>query len=153
MVSPYLEPIDENDLDTKQQFTGSVETSKKAVETGTPKNQPEASAKIEKEIPQEVAKAEKDSSYNKILSKVKTKPQVQPSDDDIKTDAQKMSEKIDPESRIINLVDLAMNKGVIHAVKVAQHLDDNYVLDMFHDKLMSDELHDALIKKGLIKEA
>lgn len=153
MVSPYLEPIDENDLDTKQQFTGSVETSKKAVETSTSKNQPEASAKIEKEIPQEVAKAEKDSSYNKILSKVKTQPQAQPSDDDIKTDAQKMAEKIDPESRIINLVDLAMNKGVIHAVKVAQHLDDNYVLDMFHDKLMADELHDALIKKGLIKEA
>lgn len=154
MASPYLEPIDESDLDTKQQFTGSAEASKKAAETGVSKEeQSEASAKIEKENPREVAKAEKDSSYNKILSKVKTQPQAQSSDDDVKTDAKKASEKTDLDSRVVSLVDLAMNKGVVHAVKVAQHLEDNYVLDMFHDKLMADELHDALLKKGLIKES
>lgn len=152
MASPYLEPIDESDLDTKQQFTGSAEAPEKAAEAGAPKAQPEAPAKIEKESPQEVAKAEKDASYNKILSKVKTQPQTQPTDDDVKNDAKKASEKIDPESRITNLVDLAMNKGVVHAVKVAKHLDNNYVIDAFHDKLMADELHDALVKKGLINE-
>jgi hypothetical protein len=50
-------------------------------------------------------------------------------------------------------VDIALEKGVIHAVNVAKHLEDNYVLDMFHDKLLSDELHEALMKKGLIEEA
>ena len=43
-------------------------------------------------------------------------------------------------------------QGVIHAVKVARHLDDNYAMDEFHDRLMAEELHDALVKKGLIKE-
>jgi hypothetical protein len=40
----------------------------------------------------------------------------------------------------------------LHAVKVARHLEDDYVLDTFHDKLLADELHDALLKKGLIEE-
>ena len=45
-----------------------------------------------------------------------------------------------------------MQKGVVHAVKVARHLEDNYALDEFHDRMLADELHEALIKKGLIEE-
>jgi len=35
---------------------------------------------------------------------------------------------------------------------VARHLQDNYALDEFHDRLLAQEFHDALIKKGLIEE-
>jgi hypothetical protein len=31
-------------------------------------------------------------------------------------------------------------------------MEDNYVLDTFHDRLLADELHDAFVKKGIIKE-
>jgi len=95
-------------------------------------------------------KVERDSTYSKILAKVKTK--TAPIHDDISSDAQVASEKMDVEAKIDWLVNLAVEKGVVHAVKVAQHLEDNYMLDEFHDKLMADELHDALMKKGLIKE-
>jgi hypothetical protein len=47
---------------------------------------------------------------------------------------------------------LAEAKGVVHAVKVAQHLEDNYLLDELHDRLLATDLHDALVKKGMITE-
>ena len=59
---------------------------------------------------------------------------------------------MDAETQIQHLVDLAQQKGIMHAVKVARHMEDNYILDTFHDKMLADELHDALIKKGMIKE-
>jgi hypothetical protein len=31
-------------------------------------------------------------------------------------------------------------------------MQDNYVLDTFHDRMLADDLHDALVKKGMIKE-
>lgn len=152
MANPYLEPIEEKDLNAEQKFKGGGALKKETEAVATPEESKEAPAKVESEKPQEISKAEKDDSYGKILSKVKAQPAVQPNEDDVKDDAKKAIEKTDPESQITNLVDLAMTKGVVHAVKVAQHMEDNYVLDMFHDKLMADELHDALVKKGLITE-
>lgn len=138
---PNLEPIEENDLNLEKKL-GVVSA----------ENKPEGNiAKIEKEVPKEVSSAEKDSSYDKILSKIKTTSQ--PSDDGVvKDDAIEVYGKVDNESQIQHLVDIALTKGVVHAVKVAKHLEDNYVLDMLHDRLLADELHDALVKKGLIKE-
>ena len=99
----------------------------------------------------EISPAEKDSVYGKILSKVKKQPAKQVgSDDEIQSDAEAASKKSDAESQIQHLTDLALNKGVVHAVKVARHLEDNYVLDMFHDKLLADEFHKALVEKGLV---
>jgi hypothetical protein len=49
-----------------------------------------------------------------------------------------------------HLVDLALQKGVVHAVNVARHMDDNYVLDMMHDKMVSENFHRALMDKKLI---
>jgi len=140
-----LEPIDEKDLDLKGKF------SEKAVSDGN--------LSIENEVPkvaQEVVErkeggGEKDSSYSKILSKVKT-TSVPTDHAEVKSDADLASEEADVNGRVERLVDLAMQKGVVHAVKVAQHLDDNYMLDELHDKLMADELHDALMQKGLIRD-
>lgn len=49
------------------------------------------------------------------------------------------------------LADLALGKGVHHAVAVARRLDNAYVLDEFHDTLV-DKLFEELQKRGKIKE-
>jgi hypothetical protein len=111
----------------------------------------EAPFQLEEETRQEISAAEHEGAYHQILSKVSA-TQTAISQDDIKDDAQKVYQKQDSEGQIQHLVDIALQKGVYHAVKVAQHLESNYVLDQFHDKLLSDELHSALLQKGLIKE-
>jgi len=87
-----------------------------------------------------------------MLSKIKTQSNDNKNEEEIRSDAEKVYDaQSDAESHVKKMVDLAMNKGVVHAVKVARHLEDNYVLDMFHDQLLTDELHSALTEKGLIK--
>lgn len=138
-----LEPIEDGDLNLEKKFSVAgvgLEESKEEV-------------KLEKPIAKEISGAEKDNTYSQILSKVKTPGDNNKNEEEIKSDAESAYDaQSDAESHVKKLVDLAMNKGVVHAVKVARHLDDNYVLDMFHDKLLADELHSALIEKGLISE-
>lgn len=133
-----LEPIEERDLDLEGKFESKIEK----------EGEPHA---VEKEAPKEVSAVEKDEAYKQALSKVQA---ISDEDEvEIKEDAEVIVEKEqDAEGKIQNLVDLALNKGVKHAVNVARHLDDNYVLDSLHDKLISEELHEALATKGLIKE-
>jgi len=137
-----LEPIEESDVDLAHKFK---------VGNENPQGFKSDSSAVEKEVPRETVAAEKDVSYDKILSKVQSHPVAVSSDDDVKKDAQSAFEKMDIEGKIQHLVDLALLKGVLHSVNVARHMEDNYVLDMLHDKLLADELHDALLKKGLIK--
>jgi hypothetical protein len=86
------------------------------------------------------------------LAKVQTQNPVLPAVGNVSDDAKEASEKMDAESQLKHLVEIATQKGVPHAVKVAQHLESNYILDSFHDKLLSEELHKALLEKGLISE-
>lgn len=145
-----LEPIEDIDLDLKNKFAGDAE---KAPESNNEKREEK---KIESPVfPEKLAERkeiamEKEAAYSKILSKVKTTSSS--SDDAVADDAQVTSEKLTAEHKIETLVNLAMKKGIVHAVKVARHLDDNYVLDEFHDRLLAEELHKALISKGLIEE-
>lgn len=94
--------------------------------------------------------AEKEDAYAKILSKVTDGKTAK--DEEVSLDAEIAMRQKDAEAKVNNLVSLAETKGVAHAVKVARHMEDNYILDEFHDKLLSDELHEFLVKKGLIKE-
>jgi len=95
--------------------------------------------------------AEKDSSYQNILSKVQS--QSDDNDDDaLMQDASNLHQQTDRESQITHLIDLAVTKGVGHAVKVAQKAEDYYVLDQLHDRLLADELHEALTSHGLIEK-
>jgi len=139
-----LEPIEESDLDLEGKIKrGSVDVSRDSV----------APFEVEKEISQEISAAEKDNSYGKILAKVhQSEPSGDIHQESIMSDAKEGAQKIDAESQVQHLMDLASNKGVVHAVKVAQHMQDNYVLDMFRNNMLSDEFHDALVKKGMIKE-
>ncbi len=92
---------------------------------------------------------ENDGSYQHILSKVKTQNDDS-NDDALMQDASSLHQQVDRESQITHLVDLAMTKGVGHAVNVAQKAEDYYVLDQLHDRLLSEELHEALVSNGLI---
>jgi len=96
---------------------------------------------------------EKEKAYSRILSKIKN-PQSASNDDDtaIPQDAKSIDEADSAEAKIDKLVKLASNKGVVHAVKVARHLEDNYALDEFHDRLVADDLRNALISQGMLKE-
>ena len=140
-----LEPIDEENANLEEK----VEQNKEKMAS------PEASKidiSVEKKPGQEISSAEKDNAYSRILSQVKAAPAEDVDDQEVARDAAAVTQKTDAESQIQHLVGLAMQKGLFHAVKVTQHMQDNYILDMFHDKLLSEELHNALIKKGLIKE-
>jgi hypothetical protein len=144
MIKSNLEPIEESDLDLESKLKrGGVDSSR---EESAP------FAEIEKEIPQEISAAEKDDSYGKILAQVQTQSTDEIDQTIVAADAQEGAAKIDAESQVQHLVDIASQKGVVHAVKVAQHMQDNYVLDTFHDKMLGEELHSALLAKGMIKE-
>jgi hypothetical protein len=136
-----LEPITEEDLNLESKFG--------KIEPGKPFEEKESLPKLEKEPAEEIISAEKEDAYSKILSKVQSQS-VPVNGEEVKNDAQKTFEKQDAQSQLQHLVDIASSKGVLHAVNVARHMEDNYILDMFHDKLLSDELHDALMEKGLI---
>ena len=74
-----------------------------------------------------------------------------PSDDGaVKFDADAIRHMEDTEGRVQKLLDLALTKGVAHAVLVAEHIDA-YTLDRTHDRL-ADELSDELRKRGLLPE-
>lgn len=135
-----MEPIEEKDLDMENKFSEKTE-----------KNSQETISSLEIKPERKEGAAEKDDSYAKILSKLKTQT-VAADDDAVKNDAEATSQEKDAEAKINMLINLAQQKGVIHAVKVARHLEDSYTLDEFHDRLLADELHDALVAKGLIKE-
>lgn len=138
-----LEPIEEKDLD--------LEGKLKRADMGISAEK-ELPYQAEREIPQEISSAEKDDSYGKILSKVQAQQNDEIDYGAVASDAQAGISKIDAETQIQHLVDLASQKGIIHAVKVAQHMQDNYILDTFHDRMLGEELHNALVEKGMIKE-
>lgn len=148
-IKSNLEPIEESDLNLENKFVKGGADTKKAEDAGMPENISETAPA--REMPERKEGAmEKDSAYSKILSKIKTASSAVQSD--ISTDAKAASEETDYESKIVKLVEIAETKGVAHAVKVAQHLEDNYTLDELHDRLLAEDLHNALVKKGMIRE-
>ena len=76
------------------------------------------------------------------------------SDDDEEESVERDSKKIknlDTARQVKVLSALAFEKGINHSVKIARDLNDAYLLDELHDKLVG-ELHEELIKKGKLKE-
>lgn len=57
-----------------------------------------------------------------------------------------------PEQQIESLIQLAITQDPYYAVKVAKHLDDNYVLNEIHDRLIEDQIREKLLEKGLLQE-
>ncbi len=143
-----LEPIQKEDLDLQDKFLGKMENSEQnspvesiKKETGEIKYAPEKS--------QESASEKKEETYSKILSQVTS---YKPADtENLEADAQQVGAEKEAQAKVVKLVGLAKEKGVIYAVKVARKVEDNYTLDEFHDRL-AHEFQAALLKEGLIKE-
>ncbi len=144
-----LEPIEDADLNLEKKFKG--EEGKGEV-MGAPEAKVEAVHSIEGIVERKEGNAERESSYSKILAKISPQKTILTSEGDVATDAQSVISGMDAASKITNLVRLAETKSIPHAVKVARHMEDNYALDEFHDKLLGEELHSALVKSGMIRE-
>lgn len=142
-----LEPIDEKDLNLKDKFINKKEDIASVKKEGVLARE----SLLESVVDRKEGAMEQDDTYAKIVSKIKT-PSLQMTGDEVVHDADHVGSFMDMESKITKLVDMAMQKGVLHAVKVARHLDDNYVLDELHDQLVMDEFHKALVEKGMIKD-
>ncbi len=143
-----LEPIQKEDLDLKDKFLGKTENPKES-SLGENVQKESGEIKYAPEKNQEIASEKKEETYSKILSQVTS---YKPADtENLVEDARMVNAEKEAEAKIVKLVGLAKEKGVIYAVKVARHVEDNYTLDEFHDRLAY-EFHAALIKEGLIKE-
>ena len=68
----------------------------------------------------------------------------------IKKDAEELR-NLDTAGQVKKLTFLAFEKGIGHSIKVARSLNDAYLLDELHDRLVG-ELHQELIKKGKLKD-
>jgi hypothetical protein len=144
-IKSNLEPIEDGDLNLKEKFTGGGK-----VESVLAKKSEETFPTPEK-IERKEGVVEKEATYSKILSKIPaTNQNVHVND--VATDAVLVNDGIDAESKIENLIKIAQTKSIAHAVNVARHMEDNYVLDEFHDRMLGEELHNALVAKGMIKE-
>ncbi len=63
-------------------------------------------------------------------------------------DARNLSLLADIESQVTRLLDLATQKGIPHAVHVAQKMKNYYLLDRMHDEMV-DKFYQGLVEKGL----
>lgn len=59
----------------------------------------------------------------------------------------------DADQQIERLVALAQEKDPFLAIKVAQHLDNNFVLDQLHDGLLEENIRKVFVEKGFLKES
>lgn len=58
----------------------------------------------------------------------------------------------DPELQIQRIVELAVGKDPFYAIRLAKHLDDNYIMNEVHDRLVEEKVREQLIANGLIPE-
>ncbi|MDQ5976230.1 MAG: hypothetical protein QG664_143 [Patescibacteria group bacterium] len=64
-------------------------------------------------------------------------------------DARNLSLLADIESQVTRLLDLATQKGIPHAVHVAQKMKNYYLLDRMHDEMV-DKFYQGLVEKGMM---
>jgi len=165
----YQEPIEKEDLDLKNKFTGpgknevqkpekELVKEKKEVPIETPEIKEAEPSGLEKEAGAEIPEKEISKKIETARKTIQTqKPAAAAS---VAGDAQVVSQITEYEKKVEKLVELALQKGPEHAIKVAQHLDkgksvfeaDNYTLDEVHDRMLEDGLRKQLIRKGLLKE-
>jgi len=162
--SNYQEPIKKEDLDIEKKFqkgSGTLEAANEKGETEKKETmeipkpavpEVEKIPSLEKELFPEAAPeqiSEKIETARKTIQTQKTEPVAS-----IQGDAQMVGAINEHEKRVEKLVELALQKGPVHAVKVAQHLDanDDFSLDELHDRMITEDLRTQLIQKGLLKE-
>ncbi|MEA2007407.1 MAG: hypothetical protein U9O20_04600 [Patescibacteria group bacterium] len=98
--------------------------------------------KKEGAIEQSRKKLEKSNPVKKISSAGKA---------EVSRHAKEIGDLDDADQQVEKLVQLAQNEDPFVAIKVAQHLDDNFVLDQLHDGLLEEKTRKVLVDKGLLK--
>jgi ribosomal protein S8E len=80
------------------------------------------------------------------------KATVEKQKEHVKFHAKDIASFENPEDQITKIVELASKKDPYFAIKVARHIDNNYILDRVHDGLIESQVREALIEKGLLEE-
>ncbi len=104
-------------------------------------------AELEQEKPQLESIKEK---ISKQAPKKGTKKQAI-NEVDVKKRAQEIYDFQDADQQVEKLVQLAVQQDPFSAIKIAQHLDENYVLDKLHDELLEEKIQKILKEKGILK--
>ena len=91
-----------------------------------------------------------------VLESIKKSDEIEKNDsmvseESVEIHAKDISLIKDIEQQIEKIVQLAVQKDPYVAIKVAKHLDENYILDQVHDKLREDEVRKILIDKKLLE--
>jgi hypothetical protein len=148
----YLEPIEDSDMQPAERFGGASQEvdSSNEIEQSPIQTPQQPEVRIEGFV--EKSRAEGDHAYGQILAQVQSSTPTDEAQADIAQDASEIHRGVDRETQLSHLIDIALTKGVEHAVATAEHLNDYYMLDQLHDTLVHDELHQKLIEKGLISE-
>ncbi len=102
-------------------------------------------AEITKENMQEVASQQAISTQQQA-----TTASDEPAKENVEKDFRKIK-NLDTARQVEVLSTLAFEKGINHSVSIARNLNDAYLLDELHDRLVG-ELHEELVKKGKLKE-
>ena len=170
--SNYQEPIEQKDLDLAKKIKEVNIDSEKGVSDDIEKKGAVPAPEISKESQSEISvespadtEVLADKPEERVSEKIETARQTigaqqTPPAANVASDAQSVSEIQEFEKKVEKLVEIAVQKGPEHAIRVAQHMDenkdlaqaDNYTLDEIHDRLMEDELRSQLVQKGLLQE-
>jgi|GEM_PF-778430 len=142
----YREPIEESDLDLAAHFEVGAESASQDSQGET------APERLRTESVVEKSSSERDATYSKMLAQVQASPPTDEAQAEVAQDASEIHQGVDRDSQLSHLLDIAMTKGVEHAVATAEHLEDYYMLDQLHDTLLHDDFHAQLVQKGLIKD-
>ena len=96
---------------------------------------------------QESAPEKKDSPYEKIVSdELKREIELMEVDGNLKKQAEQKANKISflaDDDKLKKLLEIAREKGIVFAIKVAKSMNDPFILDT---------LHDALAQEGFYKD-
>ncbi len=101
------------------------------------------------ELEKREATEKKEASSNGQMSELKKSIEDMDLDDGASMQAAASAEslaEVEEGKRLKNLLELAKSKGVVFAVKVAQKMNDPYVLDLLHDKLAENGYYKEFLK-------
>jgi len=91
------------------------------------------------------------SPYEKIVSKeLRREIELMEIDENLKKQAEQKANKISflaDDDKLKKLLEIAREKGVVFAVKVAKSMNDPFILDTLHDALAREGLYKDFIKK------
>ena len=84
-----------------------------------------------------------------VAEKLRKEIDMMELDDNLKDEAKQKAEKISylaEDEKIKHLMQVAHEKGVVFAVKMAKSMNDPYLLDIFHDVLAREGLYQKFTK-------